>query len=131
MIPTCAEYCVNTDDSSGHYTCNYQNGTKQCLDGWCGSNCLKIKTVCSPRDDEYGHYNCDPVTESKICLQGWRDVSSNCTKGGYLVYQFQASRTNFRKKLMWICEAECYELICVGIFKISLPGAELIKNPAS
>ena len=34
----CATYCVNTDDSTGHYTCG-TGGTKNCLAGWTGSEC--------------------------------------------------------------------------------------------
>ena len=34
----CATYCVNTDDSTGHYTCS-SSGTKICLSGWTGSDC--------------------------------------------------------------------------------------------
>ena len=52
-------------------------------------------------------------------------------KVGIYCINFKLRGRISEKKLMWICEAECYELICVGIFKISLPGAELIKNPTS
>ena len=34
----CATYCVNTDDSTGHYTCS-ASGMKNCLAGWTGSDC--------------------------------------------------------------------------------------------
>ena len=34
----------------------------------------------------------------------------------------------FYKTFQWICEAEHYELIGLGIFKTGLPGAELITK---
>ena len=30
----CTIYCVNTDDNSGHYTCNQTSGDHICLEGW-------------------------------------------------------------------------------------------------
>ena len=37
----CGTYCVNTDSSSGHYTCG-SNGEKRCRSGWSNpsGNCL-------------------------------------------------------------------------------------------
>ena len=39
----CATYCVNTDDSTGHYTCS-PSGTKNCLSGWTGTECNTRKS---------------------------------------------------------------------------------------
>ena len=40
----CASYCINTNSSSGHYTCD-SDGTKTCLPGWSSpsTNCLTRK----------------------------------------------------------------------------------------
>ena len=88
LIPTCAEHCVDKNDSTGHYNCNYQTGTKDCLEGWYGSCCLEKKKDCLPRNDQHGHYRCHPRTGDKICLNGWRDPLSDCTKSRYLRYFF-------------------------------------------
>ena len=40
----CATYCVNTDDSTGHYTCG-PSGTKNCLSGWTGTECNTRKFI--------------------------------------------------------------------------------------
>ena len=40
----CATYCVNTDDSTGHYTCG-PDGTKNCLSGWTGTECNTRKFI--------------------------------------------------------------------------------------
>ena len=39
----CATYCVNTDDSTGHYTCS-PSGAKNCLSGWTGTECNTRKS---------------------------------------------------------------------------------------
>ena len=45
--PNCATYCVPTDDSSGHYTCDVTDGSKICLSGWKNpeNNCLDGKNA--------------------------------------------------------------------------------------
>ena len=44
----CATYCVPTDDSSGHYTCDQRSGARICLNGWSGSDCNIGKLVRAP-----------------------------------------------------------------------------------
>ena len=85
LIPTCTDYCIDTDDSTGHYRCNYDTGKRECYSGWYGDRC---SVECNARNDTFGHYKCDQSTGMKICLAGWRDVSSNCTKCGYLMIIF-------------------------------------------
>ncbi len=81
LVPSCSDYCVDTNNATGHYKCNYINGTRECLAGWYGPNCLKPKLSCTPRDDNLGHYSCDPSTGEKRCLPGWMDPSTDCIKG--------------------------------------------------
>ena len=33
-------YCVPTNDSSGHYTCNNETGERLCLEGYSGTDCI-------------------------------------------------------------------------------------------
>eukprot|EP00795_Rhopilema_esculentum_P001588 gene1588-16041_t len=80
LIPSCSDYCVNTDDASGHYVCNYMTGKRDCLAGWYGDRCDKKISICNPRNDSLGHYTCEKMTGAKICLPGWRNESKNCTE---------------------------------------------------
>ena len=43
----CGTFCMDTDDSSGHFTCG-SNGERICLTGWSGptTNCLTRKVQC-------------------------------------------------------------------------------------
>eukprot|EP00794_Sanderia_malayensis_P018734 gene18734-20623_t len=81
LIPSCLEYCVNTDATSRHYKCNYTTGVKRCMADWYGASC---DLACLPRNDSLGHYNC-LENGTKQCLPGWIDPEKNCT---------QASRGN-------------------------------------
>eukprot|EP00794_Sanderia_malayensis_P018733 gene18733-20622_t len=80
LIPSCAEHCVDTDGDTGHFRCNFANGTRDCLSGWHGDRCLQRRLSCAPRNDNLGHFSCHPVTGQKICLAGWKDPASNCTQ---------------------------------------------------
>lgn len=40
----CTKYCIYTDDSTGHYSCD-SNGNPVCLDGWTGAS-----TYCTTGD---------------------------------------------------------------------------------
>ena len=86
LIPSCEEYCVFKNDTSGHYRCDYVHGRKVCLEGWYENDCLKKKRHCKPRDDELGHYKCHPITGEIVCLDGWRNETSKCTKGIFEVF---------------------------------------------
>ena len=85
LIPSCEEYCVDTDDVTGHYKCNYTSGSRECLPGWFGDKCNNKIIHCTPRNDTQGHYLCDKVTGEKICLPGWKNVTRNCTEGERLI----------------------------------------------
>ena len=47
-------YCVPTNDSSGHYTCNNVTGERLCLEGYSGTDCMD----CVPAE------NCSELTHS-------------------------------------------------------------------
>ncbi|XP_065065131.1 uncharacterized protein LOC135691248 [Rhopilema esculentum] len=78
LIPSCQEHCTFTNNSKGHYKCDFVNGTKICLDGWYGDKCLQKKKSCNPRDDVFGHYSCHPITGDIVCLAGWKNVTAKC-----------------------------------------------------
>ena len=81
LIPTCSDLCIDTNDATGHYKCNYAEGTRECLQGWYGERCNKKVTLCTPRNDTLGHYKCNSATGEKICLPGWKNATTNCTEG--------------------------------------------------
>ncbi len=35
----CSQYCVDTDNVGGHYTCDRNNGNRICLPGWTSHTC--------------------------------------------------------------------------------------------
>lgn len=81
LLPSCREPCVYTDNEHGHFSCDYENGKKVCLDGWYGGgNCLKKRKYCVPRDDDGAHFKCDRVTGDIVCLPGWKNEKVNCTE---------------------------------------------------
>ena len=64
---SCTQKCIPRDDQFGHYSCNPQNGSKTCLDGWQGANCDQV--ICLPGcHQEHGY--CDLPNQCK-CQVGW------------------------------------------------------------
>lgn len=47
----CATYCIPRDDSLGHYTCNSNTGSKICINGWNGVDCLTRELLHRQCDD--------------------------------------------------------------------------------
>eukprot|EP00112_Aurelia_sp_Birch-Aquarium-sp1_P011056 Seg2333.3 transcript_id=Seg2333.3/GoldUCD/mRNA.D3Y31 product="Delta-like protein 4" protein_id=Seg2333.3/GoldUCD/D3Y31 len=80
LIPTCSDLCIDTNDATGHYKCNYVKGKRECLQGWYGERCNKKVVLCTPRNDTLGHYKCNSATGEKICLPGWRNATTHCTE---------------------------------------------------
>ena len=88
LVPDCKDTCVPTNDASGHYTCDYQDGVKVCISGWKGENCLEKIKYCTAKDGASGHYTCNNVTKEMTCLPGWTNTSSNCTQGRLILKLF-------------------------------------------
>eukprot|EP00794_Sanderia_malayensis_P018737 gene18737-20626_t len=67
--PWCNESCRATNDSSGHYTCDFDKAERVCMKNWYGPRCT---TYCQARNDNTrGHYRCDSGSGAKICLPDW------------------------------------------------------------
>eukprot|EP00794_Sanderia_malayensis_P018738 gene18738-20627_t len=61
--PSCNESCRATNDSSGHYTCDFDKAERVCMKNWYGPRCT---TYCQARNDNTrGHYRCDSGSGAK------------------------------------------------------------------
>jgi hypothetical protein len=106
LVPDCETFCLPRNDSKGHLSCDYENGTKTCLPGWFAveTNCTRY---CVPQNSEQGHYNCSETGE-KLCLNHWYgdDCTVYCKEHSNLT--FYCNKTNGEK----ICRPDWYGNNC-------------------
>ncbi|CAI8024212.1 Protein jagged-1, partial [Geodia barretti] len=104
--PDCT-FCVPTNDSTGHYSCNNVTGEKKCLDGYqrreC-NDCVPAKT-CSP---ERGY--CEDPGDC-VCYPGFSgDDCSELVCSGQICNSSSCKREH--KFLSYTCGQECVNDTC-------------------